>query len=75
MGSTFAIGVALFPYLQTPGVLVALATVGVAILAGTLIEGTVAGTAQWLVPRHALPGVRWRAWFVATALVQLQTRR
>jgi hypothetical protein len=46
LGSTFAIGVALFPYLQTPGVLVVLATVGVAILAGTLIEGTVVGTAQ-----------------------------
>ena len=68
LGSAFAIGVTLFPYVQTPGVFVALATTGVAILAGTLIEGTVVGTAQWLVLRHPLPGVRWRAWVLATAI-------
>jgi hypothetical protein len=68
LGSAFAIGVALFPYLQAPGVLVALATVGVAVLAGTLIEGTVVGTAQWLVLRHTLPGIRWQDWVVATAI-------
>jgi len=38
LGSTLAIGVAIFPYLQAPGVLVALAIEGVAILAGTLIH-------------------------------------
>lgn len=46
-----------------------LATVGLAILAvlaGTLVEGTVVGTAQWLVLRRPLPLMRWRTWAVAT---------
>jgi len=67
LGSTFGIGVALFAYLQAPGFLLALATAGVAILAGTLIEGTVVGTAQWLVLRRPFPSMRWRAWVLATA--------
>lgn len=68
LGTAFGIGVALFPYLQAPGFLVALATAGVAVLAGTLVEGTVVGTAQWLVLRRPLPGMRWRAWVLATAV-------
>lgn len=44
LGATLGIGVALFPYLQAPGLLVALATAGAAVLAGTLVEGTVVGT-------------------------------
>ena len=36
------------------------------VLAGTLIEGTVVGTAQWLVLRRPLPRMRWRTWVLAT---------
>lgn len=68
LGTAFGIGVALFPYLQAPGVLVGLATAGVAVLAGTLVEGTVVGTAQWLVLRRPFPSMRWRTWVLATAV-------
>jgi hypothetical protein len=67
LGAAFGIGAILFPYLSAPGILTALATVAVAVLAGTLIEGTVVGSAQWLVLRRRLPGMRWRAWVLATA--------
>jgi hypothetical protein len=46
------------------GLLIAL---GIA-LAGALVEGTVVGTAQWLVLRVPLRGMRWRWWALATAL-------
>lgn len=68
LGSAFGIGVLLFPYLGAPGLLVALVTATVAILAGTLIEGTVVGTAQWLVLRRSLPDMRWLSWALATAV-------
>jgi hypothetical protein len=67
LGVAFGIGAILFPYLSAPGILVALATVAVAVLAGTLIEGTVVGTAQWFVLRHPFPAMRWRVWVLATA--------
>ncbi len=67
LGAAFGIGAILFPYLSAPGILIALATAGVAILAGTLIEGTVVGTAQWLVLRRPFPAIRRRAWVLATA--------
>ena len=67
LGAAFGIGVVLFPYLSAPGILIALATVAVAVLAGTIIEGTVVGTAQWLVLRRPLPAMSWRAWVLATA--------
>jgi hypothetical protein len=47
----------------------ALATVGMAALAvaaGTLVEGTAVGTAQWLVLRRALPRMPWSTWAAAT---------
>jgi hypothetical protein len=68
LGSALAVGLVLFPYLQAPGVLTALATVGAAVVVGTLIEGTVVGTAQWLVLRRPLPGLKWQAWVLATAI-------
>ena len=68
LGLAFGIGAILFPYLSAPGILMALVTVAVAVLAGTIIEGTVVGTAQWLVLRRPFPGMRWRAWVLATAL-------
>jgi hypothetical protein len=68
LGAAFGIGAILFPYLGAPGILVALTTVAVAVLAGTLIEGTLVGTAQWIVLRRPLPAIKWRAWVLATAL-------
>ncbi|QIN84704.1 hypothetical protein GBA63_20155 [Rubrobacter tropicus] len=68
LGSALGIGVVLFPYLQAPGVLAALTTAAAAILAGTLIEGAVVGTAQWFVLRRPLPDIRWRSWALATAV-------
>jgi hypothetical protein len=38
LGAAFGIGALLFPYLSAPGLFVALATVAVAVLAGTIIE-------------------------------------
>lgn len=67
LGAAFGIGAILFPYLGAPGILVALATVAVAVLAGTLIEGTVVGTAQWLVLHRSFPAMKWRVWVLATA--------
>lgn len=52
---------------EDTGVLGALTVAGVAILAGTLLEGAVVGTAQWLVLRRPLPEMRWRVWVLATA--------
>lgn len=37
-----------------------------AVLVGTLIEGTVVGTVQWLVLKGPLPLMRWRMWVLAT---------
>jgi hypothetical protein len=44
LGATFGLGVTHFPYLSAPDALIVLETVAVAVLAGTLIEGTVVGT-------------------------------
>ena len=68
LGAALGIGAVLFPYLSAPGILIAIATVAVAVLAGTLIEGTVVGTAQWLVLRRPLPAMGWQTWVLATAL-------
>lgn len=67
LGISFGMGAILIQYLQGPGVLTALATAGAAVLAGTLIEGTTVGTAQWLVLRRRIPNMRWRTWTLATA--------
>jgi hypothetical protein len=48
------------------GVLATLVLAAIAVLAGTLIEGTVVGTAQWLVLRRRLPEMRWSTWALAT---------
>ena len=44
-----------------------LAAAGVA-LAGAVVEGVVAGLAQFSVLRRAIPGFTWRPWVTATAL-------
>jgi hypothetical protein len=67
LGSTALIGAAVVSSLgEGTSVLATLALAAVAVLAGTLVEGTVVGTAQWWVLRGPLPGIRWRTWAVAT---------
>jgi hypothetical protein len=66
LGGTLLIGAfLLFKAEQTIGAVPAAA---LGVLAGTLIEGSVVGTAQWLVLRRPLKSMRWRAWALATAL-------
>jgi hypothetical protein len=48
------------------GIYAILVLAAFSVLAGTLIEGTVVGTAQWLVLRRPLPHLRWRTWVLAT---------
>jgi hypothetical protein len=68
LGTAAPVGAALVLRLaETPGWPAALATAGVMILAGTLVEGATVGTAQWLVLRRPLPRLRWRDWALATA--------
>jgi hypothetical protein len=67
LGLTALVGIAAVLYAgKGPGVVVTLVLALSAILAGTLIEGAVVGTAQWLVLRRPLPGISWRSWVVAT---------
>jgi hypothetical protein len=66
LGGTLFIGILLLSNAEkTVGVIPAAV---LAVLAGTLIEGTVVGTMQWLVLRHPLKSMRWRSWTLATAL-------
>jgi hypothetical protein len=67
LGLTALIGAAIVSFLgEGTSVLATLALAAVAVLAGTLVEGSVVGTAQWSVLRGPLPGIRWRTWAVAT---------
>jgi hypothetical protein len=66
LGGTLVIGGLLLLNAQkTMGILPAAA---LAVLAGTIIEGTVVGTAQWLVIRRPIKSIRWRKWVLATAI-------
>jgi hypothetical protein len=67
LGLTALVGIAAVFYAgEGTGAVVTLALALSAILAGALIEGTVVGTAQWLVLRRPLPGMSWKCWAVAT---------
>jgi hypothetical protein len=67
LGLTALVGVAAVIYAGGgAGALATLALAALAILAGTLVQGTVVGTAQWLVLRRPLPGMSWKTWAVAT---------
>jgi hypothetical protein len=48
------------------GLFSAVVLAALAVLAGTLIEGTVVGTAQWLVLKGPLPTMRWGMWALAS---------
>lgn len=65
LGGTLLIGGLLLLNAQKTMVVPAAA---LAVLAGTFIEGTVVGTAQWLVLRRPLASMRWRVWVLATAI-------
>jgi len=66
LGLTLTMGFILFAGMtKTVG---PLAVAGLAILAGTGIEGTVVGTAQWWVLRRPLPKLTWQTWALVTAL-------
>ena len=69
LGTTALIGAAIVSFLgEETGTLATLILVAVAVPAGTLVEGTVVGTAQWSVLRGPLPRMRWRTWAVATGV-------
>lgn len=69
LGMTALVGIAVvFTVGEGAGLLATLGLAALAILAGTLIEGTVVGTAQWSVLKNPLPLMRWRTWAVATAV-------
>jgi len=69
LGTTALIGATIVSFLgEGTGALATLTLAAVAVLAGTLVEGTVVGTAQWSVLRGPLSGMRWRTWAVATGV-------
>jgi hypothetical protein len=65
LGLTFALGFVLFSGVERIAGPIAVA--GLAILAGTSIEGLVVGTAQWAVLRHPLARLSWQRWALVTA--------
>jgi hypothetical protein len=66
LGGTVLIGV--FLLVNAVPTIGALAAAALGVLAGTVIEGSVVGTAQWLVLRRPLEKMRWHTWVLATAL-------
>ncbi len=66
LGATLLIGAFLLGSAEKSIGAIAAAALG--ILAGTVIEGSVVGTAQWLVLRRPLERMRWRDWALATAV-------
>ena len=66
LGTTLLIGA--FLLVQAEPTIGAIPAAALGVLAGTGIEGSVVGTAQWLVLRHPLQKMRWRVWVLVTAL-------
>jgi hypothetical protein len=66
LGGTLLIGA--FLLVKAEQTIGAVPAAALAVLAGTVIEGSVVGTAQWLVLRRPLKQMRWRVWVLATAL-------
>jgi len=66
LGATILIGA--FLLVQAEPTIGAIPAAALGVLAGTLIEGSLVGTAQWLVLRRPLQRMRWRVWVGATAL-------
>ena len=66
LGAAFLIGI--FLLVQAEPALGAVAPTILGVLAATAIEGSLVGTAQWLVLRRPLPKLHWYVWVGATAL-------
>ena len=66
LGGTLLIGA--FLLLQVENTIGAVPAAALGVLAATVIEGSVVGTAQWLVLRRPLKSMKWRTWVLATAL-------
>lgn len=66
LGATLLLGA--FLLVQAEPTIGALPAAALGVLAGTVIEGTVVGTAQWIVLRRPLKRMRWHVWVLATAL-------
>jgi hypothetical protein len=66
LGATLLTGVLVFSQLEPRIGPVVSASLGVLLAAA--VEGSVVGTAQWLVLRAPLMALRWRRWAIATAL-------
>jgi hypothetical protein len=66
LGATLLIGA--FLLVNAEKTIGAVPAAALGALAGTVIEGSVVGTAQWLVLRRPLQRMRWRVWVIATAL-------
>jgi hypothetical protein len=66
LGATLLIGILVFSQFEPRVGPVAAALLGVVLAA--CVEGSVVGTAQWLVLRAPLAGLRWRHWAIATAI-------
>ena len=66
LGTTILIGA--FLLVNAQPTIGALAASALGVLAATVIEGSVVGTAQWLVLRRPLERMRWGTWVLATAL-------
>jgi hypothetical protein len=66
LGATLLIGA--FLLVQAEPIIGAIPAAALGVLAGTVIEGSIVGTAQWLVLRRPLQRMRWRVWVLATAL-------
>jgi hypothetical protein len=66
LGATLLLGA--FLLVQAEPTIGALPAAALGVLAGTVIEGSIVGTAQWLVLRRPLDHMRWRTWVLATAL-------
>ncbi len=66
LGTTLLIGA--FLLVNAEPTIGALPAAALGVLAGTVIEGTVVGTAQWIVLRRPLKRMRWHVWVLATAL-------
>jgi hypothetical protein len=69
LGMTALIGATIVSSLEGgTSALATLALAAIAVLAGTFVEGTVVGTAQWWALSGPLPGMQWRTWAVATGV-------
>ncbi len=66
LGTSLLIGVLLL--VQAEPTIGAIPAAALGVLAATVIEGSVVGTAQWLVLRRPLEKMRWRTWVLATTL-------